>query len=199
MNFSQRLGLLILIVISLVYIYTSFGNKNINFPEFGKNKGNVSYNPVLPSENDTVNDKEDDKSPRTIKIYVIDKTATIRPVNRTCDPNIEKSCFEFAIKELLQAPTRWERSKGFSSEIPQGTKVLSVRESENSIMVDLSSNFEAGGGTESTVYRIKQVIKTVNANTSLPVYLYINGKQANVVGGEGIMLKQPLNEGSIDG
>ena len=91
MNFSQRLGLLILIVISLVYIYTSFGNKNINLPEFGKNKENVSYNPVLPSEDDTVNDKEDDKSPRTIKIYVIDKTATIRPVNRTCDPNIEKS------------------------------------------------------------------------------------------------------------
>ena len=47
--------------------------------------------------------------------------------------------------------------------------------------------------------KIDNNIKTVNANTSLPVYLYINGKQANVVGGEGIMLKQPLNEGSIDG
>ena len=32
-----------------------------------------------------------------------------------------------------------------------------------------------------------------------PVYLYINGKQANVVGGEGIMIKQPLDEGSING
>ena len=32
----------------------------------------------------------------------------------------------------------------------------------------------------------------------LPTYLYINGKQANVIGGEGIMIKQPLNERSFD-
>ena len=62
----------------------------------------------------------------------------------------------------------------------------------------MSSDFETGGGAESTYYRVKQVIKTANANTSSPVYLYINGKQANVIGGEGIMLKQPLNERSLD-
>ena len=65
-------------------------------------------------------------------------------------------------------------------------------------MIDLSNNFEAGGGAESTYMRIRQIIKTANANTSLPVYLYINGKQANVIGGEGIMIKQPLSERSFD-
>ena len=65
-------------------------------------------------------------------------------------------------------------------------------------MIDLTSNFEAGGGAESTYMRIKQVIKTANANTSIPTYLYINGRQANVIGGEGIMIKQPLNERSFD-
>ena len=63
---------------------------------------------------------------------------------------------------------------------------------------DLSSNFETGGGAESTYMRVKQVIKTVNANTETPAYLYINGHQANVIGGEGIMVRQPLNERSLD-
>ena len=98
----------------------------------------------------------------------------------------------------MQAPTKWEKSKGLTSEIPQGTKVLSIRESSGSIMIDLSSNFESGGGAESTYTRIKQVIKTANANTSIPTYLYINGRQANVIGGEGIMIKQPLSERSFD-
>ena len=111
---------------------------------------------------------------------------------------MEKSCFAFAIKELVSAPTKWEKSKGFTSEIPQGTKILSVREGEGSIMIDLSSAFEAGGGAESTYTRVKQVIKTAKSNTNLPVYLYINGKQADVIGGEGIMIKQPLSERSLD-
>ena len=65
-------------------------------------------------------------------------------------------------------------------------------------MIDLSSNFESGGGAESTYMRLKQIIKTVNSNTSTPTYLYINGRQANVIGGEGLMIKQPLSEGSLD-
>ena len=56
----------------------------------------------------------------------------------------------------------------------------------------------ATGGAESTYTRIHQVIKTANANTSIPTYLYINGRQANVIGGEGIMIKQPLSERSFD-
>ena len=95
-------------------------------------------------------------------------------------------------------PDDWEKSHGFASEIPNGTKIISVRESDKSIMIDLSSEFEMGGGAESIYTRIKQIIKTANANTNLPVYLYINGKQANVIGGEGIMIKQPLSEKSFD-
>ena len=129
---------------------------------------------------------------------MVDNAGNLRAVNWVCDATSEKSCFEFAIKELISAPTKWEKSKGFTSEIPNGTKVLSIRESANSIMIDLSPNFESGGGAESTYMRVKQIIKTANANTSIPTYLYINGKQANVIGGEGIMIKQPLNERSFD-
>ena len=135
---------------------------------------------------------------KKVKIFVLDKSGNLRSVYRECDPEIQKSCFEFAIKELVSAPTKWEKSKGFTSEIPSGTKVLSVRESANTIMIDLSSEFQSGGGAESTYMRVKQLIKTANINSSTPTYLYINGRQTNVIGGEGIMIKQPLNERSLD-
>lgn len=195
MNFSQRLGLLILIAISVAYVYFTYFNKEIKLPEFNNQTNEKSeYNPFVKPEQEEVQKSEQ----KTVKIFILDKTGNLRSVNRTCDTAVEKSCFEYAIKELVKAPTKWEKSKGFTSEIPQGTKILSVRESADSVKIDLSSVFETGGGAESTYTRIHQIIKTANANTSIPTYLYINGRQANVIGGEGIMIKQPLNERSFD-
>lgn len=204
MNFTQKLGLFILILISAAYVYFSFFNKN-GF-EFNYNENNIlpneieefhpEYNTGLPQED--VQPIEQKKYIKKVKIFISDSNGNLRSVNRECDTTSEKSCFEYAIKELINAPTKWEKDKGFSSEIPQGTKVLSVRESAGSILIDLSSSFEAGGGAESTYTKINQVIKTANANTKLPVFLYIDGKQANVIGGEGVMIKQPLNERSLD-
>lgn len=197
MNFSQKLGLFILILISVFYVYISFFNKDFKIPEHKNEEKPSVYNPLdtQPIQESEVVQTEKNK---TVKIFILDKSGALRSVNRKCDTNIEKSCFAYAIKELMQAPSQWEKSKGFMSEIPQGTKVLSIRESAGNILIDLSSEFETGGGAESTNIRVKQIIKTANANTSNPVYLYINGKQANVIGGEGIMLKQPLNERSLD-
>ena len=70
---------------------------------------------------------------------------------------------------------------------------------KDKVIVDLSSDFQYGGGADSLYSRVKQLIKTSLANSkNKPVYLYIDGKQANVIGGEGIMINQPLNEKSLD-
>ncbi|MBE7710603.1 MAG: hypothetical protein E7Z92_00535 [Cyanobacteria bacterium SIG31] len=196
MNFSQRFGLFILIAITVAYVYFSYFNNDFNFSH--NNKGTSVYNPLEQAQPKETTEKQEKTTQKNVKIFVIDKNGDLRSVNRICDTNIESSCFNYAIKELIAGPTKWEKSKGFTSEIPQGTKVLSIRESSNSIMIDLSSNFEAGGGAESTYMKVKQIIKTANSNTKIPTYLYINGKQANVIGGEGIMIKQPLNERSFD-
>ena len=191
MNFSQRFGVFILIAITIAYIYFSYFNNGENIQK------EIVYNPLIQTskEEKTV---ENNAIQKSVKIFMLDKNGEIRSLNRTCYTSIEKSCFEFAMNELIAGPTKWEKSKGFTSEIPQGTKILSIRESNNSIMIDLSYNFEAGGGAESTYMKVKQIIKTANSNTKIPTYLYINGKQANVIGGEGIMIKQPLNERSFD-
>ena len=196
MNFVQRFGLFILIAITITYIYFSYFNKDYS-NVINNTEKEVSYNPIKDTAQ-ILQENIDKKTDKIIKIFLLDNNGKIKAVTRTCDANIEKSCFEFAIKELISAPTKWEKSKGFTSEIPSDTKILSIRESSNSIMIDLSSKFESGGGAESTYTRVYQIIKTANANTTKPAYLYINGKQANVIGGEGIMIKQPLNERSFD-
>ena len=197
MNFSQKLGLLILITISVAYVYFSFFDGKFQVPSLNNKENTSLYNPLTQSETITTESKTEKKE-KNVKIFILNNSGNLQAVNRTCNTELEKSCFAYAIKELINAPTRWEKSKGYTSEIPTGTKILSIRESSNSIMIDLSSNFESGGGAESTYTRIKQIIKTANANSSIPTYLYINGKQANVIGGEGIMIKQPLNERSFD-
>ena len=200
MNFSQKIGILFLVVITSLYIYFSFFAKD-GFQLFkdriekpSPNEGNVTIEEPKQEKTETIEKKE----VKTVKIFVTDTKGNLRSVNRKCDTAAEKSCFAFAIYELIKAPTDWEKNKGLSSEIPAGTKVLSVRESSNNIFIDLSSSFESGGGAESTYTRIRQLIKTARSNTKLPVYLYINGKQADVIGGEGIMIKQPLTERSLD-
>ena len=195
MNFSQRFGLFILILITISYIYFSFFKHDINKDAVSKK----DFSPLeISTEKASNKDFEDKLANGNVKIFLLDESGNIRSVNRECKEMSESSCFKYAIEQLISAPTRWERSKGFTSEIPQNTRVLSIRESSNSIMIDLSSDFESGGGAESTYTRVKQIIKTANANTTLPTYLYINGKQANVIGGEGIMIKQPLSERSFD-
>lgn len=202
MNASQKLGLFILIAITVIYIYFSFFNQNsvdFQLPKRGETSMQTTEVPDVIEEDDpSVEEPDKEKEYKNIKIFITGSNGKLRSVNRKCDIEKEDSCFAFAIKELISAPSRWEKSKGFTSEIPQNTKILSVREGENSVKIDLSSAFETGGGAESTYTRVMQVIKTAKANTSQPVYLYINGKQADVIGGEGIMVKQPLNERSLD-
>jgi spore germination protein GerM len=46
--------------------------------------------------------------------------------------------------------------------------------------------------------RIKQLVKTVNAlNNKKPIYLHIEGKQVEYIGGDGVYLQQPLNEETL--
>lgn len=209
MNFSQKLGLFILIAISAAYVYFSFfsaeGIHIPTLPSFNhEDENNSELPPAILDEITTTTPNEvpaetpQKHTVKTVKIFVTDSNGKIRSLNRKCDTAQEKSCFAYAMKELVSAPSNWEKSKGFTSEIPSNTKILSIREGEGSVMIDLSSAFESGGGAESTCTRVMQVIKTAKANTNLPVYLYINGKQADVIGGEGIMVKQPLSERSLD-
>lgn len=122
-----------------------------------------------------------------------------RAVKRKYDEDVDGSKLKYAINCLVNGPTMQERNKGVYSEIPASTNVLYVKELPDKAIVNLSSHFAAGGGTDSLYKRLYQIIKTAKLNSEVPVYLYIEGERADVIGGEGIMITQPLSDRSLDG
>lgn len=118
-------------------------------------------------------------------------------VKREYSPDIDGSKIKYAIGSLILGPKQNEKSNGIYSEIPVGTELINIDESPNAVIINLSQKFEFGGGTDSVYKRLYQLIKTAKRNTDKPVYLYINGKQADVIGGDGIMISQPLTETSL--
>ncbi|HIT91973.1 MAG TPA: GerMN domain-containing protein [Candidatus Stercorousia faecigallinarum] len=172
------------------------------------NDENVS-GPLTPVS-ETQIPKEETQKPKpepVEKVYVnvffigqnANKEEVYRAVNREYDKDIDGPKIKFAIQSLISGPTAYEKSKGVYSEIPAGTRVISINETADKIVINLNSAFENGGGTDSLYKRLYQLIKTAKRNTNKPVYLYIEGNKAEVIGGEGIMITQPLNENSLDG
>lgn len=166
--------------------------------------------PLLPvPENEQTQPQEEQvqKPEPKEKVYVTvyfigqdsSKAEVYKAVKREYDETVDGSKIKYAVKSLVAGPTSVEKSKGVYSEIPSGTNVISVNEQPDKIIVNLNAAFEGGGGTDSTYKRLYQLIKTVKRNTNKPVYLYIEGQKADVIGGEGIMINQPLNENSLDG
>ena len=127
------------------------------------------------------------------------KEEIYRAVNREYDKTIDRSKIKFAIEALITGPTPYEKSKGVYSEIPVDTHIIAINETSDKVIINLNSAFENGGGTDSLYKRLYQLIKTAKKNTDKPVYLYIDGNKADVIGGEGIMITQPLNDNSLDG
>ena len=122
-----------------------------------------------------------------------------KAVKREYDKNVDGAQLRFAIKALVAGPKPSELDKGVYSEVPSTTYVISVREEPDMVTINLNSGFTSGGGTDSLYKRLYQLIKTAKNNTDKPIYLQINSKQVEVIGGEGIMLTQPLTEDSLDG
>ena len=144
------------------------------------------------------------EKPKTyVNVFFIGQNANkeevYKAVNRVYDEEIDGSKIKFAIQALISGPKMDEQAKGVYSEIPSSTRIISINETAAEVIINLSADFENGGGTESLYKRLYQLIKTAKRNTTKPVYLYIEGRKADVIGGEGIMITQPLNDNSLDG
>ena len=117
------------------------------------------------------------------------------PVQKEFQETNDLQNFEEVIKTLLEGPAALGKFQGLYTEIPQNTKLISVKEKNNAYIINLSDDFEYGGGTESISTRFMQLVLTaVNAADGKDVYLQINGSMAEMLGGEGMMIKQPLKE-----
>jgi germination protein M len=100
-----------------------------------------------------------------------------------------------AIKALLDSSTiDGDRPAELSSAIPAGTKLLDLTIDNGIATIDLSSEFESGGGSAQTLYRLGQVVYTLTQfSTVKSVVFQIEGQTVTVFGSEGIVLDGPVS------
>jgi spore germination protein GerM len=102
---------------------------------------------------------------------------------------------EAGVTELLLGPTQKEEKSGIMSEIPVGTRLIKVEESEDEILVDLSNQYLTGGGSASVQVRYLQLFKTINnLSPNKKIFLQIEGKDPKTIAGEGLEVSQPLKK-----
>ncbi len=107
-----------------------------------------------------------------------------------------KTPYETALSELFLGPTLEEQEKlNLMTEVPEGVRLVQVKEDSKQVRIDISNQFMYGGGSETMQVRFRQLRETaLTLAKGRPVYLYIDGEKAKTIGGEGLEVLQPLSE-----
>ena len=103
-----------------------------------------------------------------------------------------------ALEELLAGPTDQEAEVGLATEIPEGTRLNDVVVTDGVATVDLSPEFESGGGSLSMQLRVAQVVYTLTRFPSVEsVAFMIDGQPVEAIGGEGVMVDPPVTRAAF--
>ena len=99
-----------------------------------------------------------------------------------------------AMNALLAGPTAKEAGdRIMTTAIPDGTGLLGVTIKNGVATVNLSTEFDSGGGAASLQYRLAQVVYTLTQFTTVKsVVFQIEGQTVTVFGSEGIVLDGPV-------
>ena len=99
-----------------------------------------------------------------------------------------------AMNAMLAGPTAEERAeRAITSAVPVGSRLLGLSIENGVATVDLSREFESGGGSLSMFVRLGQVVYTLTQfPTVQSVAFKIEGKPVTVFSSEGIVLNGPV-------
>ncbi len=199
MDKKQKLILLITGVVMFLVIGLVGYNLLMPKPEIQPDDIDVSEKTQIE---ETIPEKKENKAKEYVNIYFIGKNSNneevYKAVKREYNKDIDGSKIKFALYSLFRGPKNDEKQYGVYSEIPLDAEIINISENPDRIIININTAYVTGGGADSLYKRLYQLIKTVKLNTSIPAYLYINGQKADVVGGEGIMISQPLSDSSLD-
>ncbi len=93
-----------------------------------------------------------------------------------------------ALKNMIEV-----RKANLYSAVPEGTKILGLDLNQNNIRLNLSKEFTNGGGSDSMRGRLIQVLYTATSlNPDGNLFLSVEGKPLESLGGEGVEVSQPL-------
>ncbi|MDX6505461.1 MAG: hypothetical protein QOG06_105 [Gaiellaceae bacterium] len=112
-------------------------------------------------------------------------------VHRTHEPT--RLVATAAVNALLAGPSAPERAAGLVSAVPSGTRLLGISIRSGIATVDLTSEYQSGGGSLSMQMRLGQVVYTLTQfPTVQKVRFSLDGSPVNVFSSEGIVLDHPV-------
>ena len=103
-----------------------------------------------------------------------------------------KSVAKAAVNALLAGPTSAEAGRAITTAIPDGSQLLSLSIDGGVAAVDLSAEFESGGGSASVLTRLGQMVYTLTqVPTVKSVVFQIEGVTRTSFSSEGVILSKP--------
>ena len=98
-----------------------------------------------------------------------------------------------AMDALLEGPTENEADGAITSAVPDGSGLLGVSIEDGVATVDLSREYESGGGSHSVFVRLAQVVYTLTQFPTVDSVLFqIEGRTVTVFSAEGVVLDGPV-------
>ncbi len=119
-------------------------------------------------------------------------TMTLEAVGRRVRGDDAEARLAAALQALIAGPTPEEEARGLSSAVPADTRVLGLSKSSDLVSVDLSAEFEAGGGTAMMIGRLEQFFYTLSQPRDVErVSLLVEGEPVTVFSSQGLMIANP--------
>ena len=97
-----------------------------------------------------------------------------------------------AIRALIEGPTPTEQDTELSTAIPADTLLLGLTIDDGLATIDLSREFEVGGGSFNILSRLAQVVYTLTQFDTVDEVLLLDGEPVTVFSGEGVLLENPV-------
>jgi spore germination protein GerM len=142
---------------------------------------------VAPSTTTTTTPAEQ----RFVQVYFVKDGLYAVPVTRAIPGTNDVAAN--AIRALIAGPTAAEKDEGLSSAVPADTLLLGITIDNGIATIDLSKEYESGGGSFSMFSRLAQVIYTLTEFPTIDkVSFELDGEPVTVFSGEGLILDHPV-------
>ncbi|HEX7022186.1 MAG TPA: GerMN domain-containing protein, partial [Trueperaceae bacterium] len=97
-----------------------------------------------------------------------------------------------ALGALVEGPTVAERARGLATTFPPDARLLDLSLQDGTLTVDMSGEFESGGGSATMIGRLNQLFYTATQPKDVQaVILEVEGEPVRLFGGEGLIVERP--------
>ncbi len=147
--------------------------------------------PTATTQPPSVVDPEEPVDQIFVELFYVKEGLSAKSVIRAVDtPDVATN----AIRSLIEGPTAAEQDTELSTAIPADTLLLGLTIADGLATIDLSREFEVGGGSFNILSRLAQVVYTLTQFATIDeVRFLLDGEPVDVFSGEGVVLEDPVD------